>query len=149
MARPGVGASRSMLTTAMGRAYLATLDTATFESTMARARAERPAEYAACIDTIKRNVARYPKRGFTVNEGDAGMGVHGVAVASRVLYHHRPLLFNCAVPGSLVRAGWLEKTVAVQLGELVRAVESAAGVLAQPSYVPAAESGSISATETS
>ncbi len=127
LARPGVGASRSVITTAMGRAYLATLDARTFEAKMEQARMERPDEYATCYETVCRNVARYPQRGYAVNEGDAGRGVHGVGVASRVFYHRDPLLFNCAIQASHLASGQLEGSIAVQLLDVVRAVESTAG----------------------
>ncbi len=127
LARPGVGASRSVITTAMGRAYLSTLSAKAFDETMQLARAERPHEYAAWYDTMCRNIALYPQRGFALNEGDAGSNVHGVGIASRVLYHHRPLLFNCAIQGSQLAPGQLETDVARQLADLVRMVEAAAG----------------------
>lgn len=85
-ARPGVGAVRSVLSTAMGRAFLCTLSKSEFEQLMQAARHERAEEYAACYDTICHNVAHYPKRGFAINEGDAGSGVHGVGVYSRIVY---------------------------------------------------------------
>jgi hypothetical protein len=40
---------------------------------------------------------------------------------------NRPLLFNCAIPGSRIRKGMLEKRIAPLLMETVRAVEAAAG----------------------
>jgi DNA-binding IclR family transcriptional regulator len=126
-ARPGVGALRSVMTSAMGRAYLATLSKDEFQKTMDDARRERPEEYAGYFDTVCHNVAHYPKRGFTINEGDAGAGVHGVGVYSRISYLNRPLLFNCAIAGSKVRRGMLEKRIAPQLIEMVRTIESAAG----------------------
>ncbi|WP_420997876.1 IclR family transcriptional regulator [Cupriavidus sp. 30B13] len=137
-ARPGVGAVRSVLSTAMGRAFLATLSKAEFEQLMQAARRERADEYAACYDTVCHNVAHYPKRGFAVNEGDAGLamfgvgeigsGIHGVGVYSRIVYLNRPLLFNCAIVASQLRRGMLEKKVAPLLMEMVRAIESSAGL---------------------
>ena len=69
-----------------------------------------------------------PKRGFAINEGDAGSGVHGAGVYSRIVYLNRPLLFNCALAGSQLRRGTLERRIAPMLMEMVRAVEAAAGL---------------------
>jgi DNA-binding IclR family transcriptional regulator len=95
--RPGVGAMRGILETAMGRSWLAQLTAAERHKLLARARRERPEEYVRCGEGVKESVAQYAKRGFAVNLGDAGMGVFGVGVASRVRYGSRQLLFNCAV----------------------------------------------------
>lgn len=127
-ARPAVGAVRSVMTTAMGRAFLCTQSKREFETLMEAARVERPDEYAACYDTVCHNVAHYPKRGFALNEGDAGEGIHGVGVYSRIVYLNRPLLFNCAMPGLRVRRGSMEKRVAPLLREMVRSIEIMAGV---------------------
>ncbi len=127
-ARPGTGAVRSVLSSAMGRAYLCTLSKAQFESLMTAARDERPEEYASFYDTVCHNVAHYPKRGFAINEGDAGSGVHGVGVYSRIHYLNRPLLFNCALAASQVKRGTMERKVAPLLMEMVRSIESTTGL---------------------
>ncbi|AOY95701.1 IclR family transcriptional regulator [Cupriavidus sp. USMAA2-4] len=127
-AKPGVGAVRSVMRTAMGRAFLCTLSKQEFGKLMASAKAERPEEYEACYDRVCHNVAHYPKRGFAINEGDAGSGVHGAGVYSRIVYLNRPLLFNCALAGSQLRRGTLERRIAPMLMEMVRAVEAAAGL---------------------
>jgi len=54
--------------------------------------------------------------------------VHGVGIYSRIVYLNRPLLFNCAIAGSKLRRGMLEKRVAPMLAEMVRSIEQAAGV---------------------
>ena len=107
-AKPGVGAVRSVMRTAMGRAFPCTLSKQEFGKLMASAKAERPEEYEACYDRVCHNVAHYSKRGFAINEGDAGSGVHGAGVYSRIVYLNRPLLFNCALAGSQLRRGTLE-----------------------------------------
>ncbi|HVL75417.1 MAG TPA: IclR family transcriptional regulator [Noviherbaspirillum sp.] len=127
-AKPDVGATRSVLTTAMGRAFLATLSKSELQHMLDAAQQERPQEYAQCIDAIRDNIANYPKRGFAINEGDAGAGVHGVGVYSKIEYLNRRMLFNCALPGTRVKRGMLKKEIAPQLMEMVRAIERATGV---------------------
>jgi hypothetical protein len=73
-------------------------------------------------------VAHYPKRGFAINLGDAGSGVHGVGVYSRIVYLNRPLLFNCAIAASQLRRGMLEKKIAPMLMEMTRSIESVTGL---------------------
>jgi len=51
-----------------------------------------------------------------------------VGVYSKIVYLNRPLLFNCAIPGSQVKRGMLEKRIAPQLMEMVRAIELASGL---------------------
>ncbi len=127
-AKPDVGATRSVLTTAMGRAYLATLDKAALQDVLDHAARERPEEYAACAAAIRHNIAHYPARGFAINRGDAGAGVHGVGIHARLHYLGRPLLFNCAISGAHVPGERLQRDVAPLLMDLVRSIERAMGV---------------------
>jgi DNA-binding IclR family transcriptional regulator len=127
-AKPGPGATRSVLTTAMGRAYLATLSKTQLDCIFEDARHERPEEYEASINAVRSNIAHYPRRGFAINEGDAGLGVHGVGVYSKIIHLNRPLLFNCALPDTKVKRGMLEKRIAPLLIEMTRSIERAMGV---------------------
>lgn len=79
------------------------------------------------LDVVRRNVALYPRRGYALNEGDAGLGVLGVGVASRLHHHQRTLLFNLAVPGERASAQDLVRELAPALVSLVRHVELVAG----------------------
>jgi DNA-binding IclR family transcriptional regulator len=126
--KPDVGATRSVLSMAMGRAYLATLNRNELQRVLDDARLERPDEYEKCIDAVRHNLAHYPKRGYAINEGDAGAGMHGVGVYSKITYLDRPLLFNCALPGSRLKRGMLKGELAPQLIEMVRAIECSAGI---------------------
>lgn len=128
-ARPAPGATRSVLATAMGRAYLATLPKTALSKILDSAKQERPEEYKVCIDSVRFNIAHYPKRGFATNEGDAGLDVHGVGVYSKIVHLNRPLLFNCAIPGSRVKRGVLEKKMAPLLMEMTRTIERAVGMV--------------------
>ncbi|GAA5234789.1 helix-turn-helix domain-containing protein [Verticiella sediminum] len=135
LALPAPGATRSVMTTAMGRAWLATLDADAFAQALDAVESERPQEHAAMLDTVKRNVALYPRRGYALNEGDAGLGVHGVGVASRLHYHQHRLLFNCAIAGERVASRALERVYAPALIGLVQQVEVTTG-LAPTRHIP-------------
>ena len=128
LARPDVGARRGIAETAMGRAWIATLEAGARGEVVARLHAERPDEMKRCAAGLEESVARQSERGFAVNFGDAGMGVYGVGLASRVRYGARTLLFNCAVPGAQWRPSDLVSRLGPSLVELVRSVERSAGV---------------------
>lgn len=128
LARPDVGALRSVAETAMGRAWLATLDDAERTVVLRQLKQRRPEQMARCAAGIQESLAMQPRRGFAVNFGDAGLGVQGVALASRIQQGTRVLLFNCAVPGTQIRVDELLATVGPRLVELVRHCERNAGV---------------------
>jgi len=128
LARPDVGALRSVVTTAMGRAWLHTLDEPARSAVLRQVKAQRPEEMARCGAGVKASLALQSRHGFAVNFGDAGLGVHGVAVASRLRQGTRALLFNCAVPGTQTDAPTLVSRLGPRLLELVRQCERNAGV---------------------
>lgn len=117
--RPGAGAVRGILETAMGRAWLARLSAVERTRFLARASEERPDEYERSIEGLKDSLANYGKRGFSINMGDAGLGIFAVGVASNVHYGPRRLLFNCAIPGYRAKPNDLLKTVGPALVQLV------------------------------
>jgi len=126
--RPGVGAVRGIVETAMGRAWLAQLSAAERNRFLARARQERPQEYERSSEGLKDSIANYAKRGFSINMGDAGLGVLAVGVASRVRYGPRRLLFNCAVPGYRARPSELIEQIGPALVQLVNMADRQVGV---------------------
>lgn len=117
--RPGVGAVRGIVETAMGRSWLSQLSIADRNSFLLRARKERPDEYMRSTAGLKESMAQYSKRGFAINMGDAGLGVLAVGVASDIRYGTRRLLFNCAVPGYRAKPNDLLKTIGPALVQLV------------------------------
>ena len=128
LARPDQGATRGIASTSMGRAWLAALPVAERRDALAALKRERPDEWQRCHGGIDESLANFAKRGFTLNLGDAGYGVCGVGVPSRMRYGQRMLVFNCAVPG----LQWTQKQLVADLGPallaLVRGVEQQAGL---------------------
>lgn len=116
--RPGVGAVRGIVETAMGRAWLAQLPAAERTRFLARARKARPEEFARSAAGVDDSLAQQAQRGFAVNHGE-WLGVAAVGVASRLHYGPRRLLFNCAVPGPLGRKDDLLKHIGPRLVQLV------------------------------
>ena len=129
LARPDVGALRSVAGTAIGRAWLYSLDEEARKEVLRQLRTQRPDEMALCAAGIEESLSKQPRRGFAVNFGDAGFGVQGVALSSRIRQGTRNLIFNCAVPGTHMRPQELVATVGPRLVELVRRSERVAGLL--------------------
>ncbi|WP_417284324.1 IclR family transcriptional regulator [Comamonas sp.] len=128
LARPDVGAVRSVATTAMGRAWLYSIDKKARTEVLKQLKALRPEELARCESGIDESLSMQGRRGFAVNVGDAGFGVNGVALCSRIRHGSRHLLFNCAVPGNQMSPEEMISHVGPQLVSLVRRCELAAGV---------------------
>lgn len=126
--RPGVGAVRGIVETAMGRAWLAQLAPPERNRFLARAKQERADEFGRSSEGLKDSVAHYAKRGFAINMGDAGLGVLAVGVASNIRYGPRRLLFNCAVPGYRAKPADLLDTVGPTLVQLVNLADRQVGL---------------------
>jgi len=126
--RPAVGAVRGIVETAMGRAFLASLDEPALKEKLEMIRLQRPEDYHRCLAGVEDSLVQYQKRGFAVNLGDAGLGVLAVGVGSRIRYGSRQLLFNCAVPGYRVKAQELIKNIGPRLTEMVRMADAQKGL---------------------
>lgn len=128
LARPDVGATRSVAGTAMGRAWLASLDAPARARTLAALAAERGDEWRRCQAGVQESLQRYADRGFALNLGDEGLGVHGVGVFSRLRYGQRTLVFNCALPGLQTSLARLLRDIGPALVALVRNAERQTGL---------------------
>ncbi len=126
--RPGVGAVRGIVETAMGRAWIAQLTPAERNRFLARAKLERAEVFAHSIAGVKESLANYARRGFALNMGDGGYGVHAVGVASRIRYGPRVLLFNCALPGYRGKQADLLTMIGPALVQLVNMADRQSGV---------------------
>jgi DNA-binding IclR family transcriptional regulator len=126
--RPGVGAVRGIVETAMGRAWLAQLPAGERQEFLANVKRERPEEHARCLEGVRESVANYGKRGFAINLGDSGFGVLAAGAAARVRYGPRRLLFNCAVPGFHWKKSQLLDTIGPGLVQLVGAADRQSGL---------------------
>ena len=125
--RPGVGALRGIVETAMGRAWLAQQAPAERTRFLARTKLERPETFGISTAGVKESLSNYTRRGFALNMGDAGFGVHAVGVASKIRYGPRTLLFNCALPGFRGKQADLLTMVGPALVELVNMANRQSG----------------------
>ncbi|TDM06610.1 MAG: IclR family transcriptional regulator [Ideonella sp. MAG2] len=121
--RPAVGAVRGVVETAMGRAWLGSLNAEQRRAFLARVEQARPQEIERCRAGLQASLATLAQHGFSTNYGDSGYGVHAVGVASRIPYGSRQLLFNCAVPGHRLKPKELVQRLGPRLVDLVAFAE--------------------------
>ncbi|GAP33660.1 helix-turn-helix domain-containing protein [Piscinibacter sakaiensis] len=114
--RPGPGAVRGVMENAMGRAWLATQDASRRGPFLEGYRSARPEQYERCIADVEESIEAYGRRGFAVN---AGLGVLGAGVASRIRYGSRCLLFNCASSAAGLRTQDVHEKVGPAVVQLV------------------------------
>lgn len=126
--RPGGGAVRGIVETAMGRAWLAQLTAVERNRFLARTKQARADEYTRSSQGLKDSLSHHAKRGFAINMGDAGLGVLAVGVASNIRYGSRRLLFNCAVPGYRAKPADLLETIGPTLVQLVNMADRQVGL---------------------
>lgn len=122
--RPDIGAQLPMLTTAMGRAWLAQTDEAE-NKRMLESWKEHDLnvweQHASRCDHARE---RFRECGYCVSEGDWYADVHAVAVPLARLVDGDVLIFNCGVPASRLTKGQLERQIAPRLLRLVAQAEA-------------------------
>lgn len=126
-ARPDLGTSRDMATTAMGRAFLASLDDARRLAFYERLRTCGRPDWKTMRNRLEEERERYLTHGFTINRGENRRGLHAAGVAIKVPGHELPMAFNCVVSERRLCAGMLETEIGPQLIELVHAVRAGIG----------------------
>lgn len=128
LTRPDIGASRELLTSAIGRALAISMEPGRQKALLNRARLAQPALFKANharLEQARRSIA---DSGFCISEGETRPGYLAVAAPMRVASHEEPIAFNCAVSARQLRKGALEREIAPRLVALVRGLESQCGV---------------------
>jgi DNA-binding IclR family transcriptional regulator len=121
--RPDIGASLPMLTTAMGRAWLAQASPDIRDEIMEQIRIQFPAQWkrsAAAIETAQTDLEQ---KGFCISRGDWQQDVHAVAVPLPTPVDGEILVFNCGVLTSRLSSDKLERKLAPRLIKLVKQIE--------------------------
>lgn len=117
--RPDIGAQLPMLTTAMGRAWLAQASEAAYARMLENWKDHDALvweQHAARCDHARK---RFQECGYCLSEGDWYADVHAVAVPLARPVDGDVLVFNCGVPASRLTKGQLEREVAPLLLRLV------------------------------
>jgi DNA-binding IclR family transcriptional regulator len=122
--RPDIGGAVPMLSTAMGRGWLAHVAPPQRRNALRQLQEQEPAhfrEHAASLQQAQEDLRRH---GYCISRGDWYSDVHAVAVPVRVLQQGETVVFNCGVLTSRLAPRQLERHVGPKLVTLVRAVES-------------------------
>ncbi|MBK8763984.1 MAG: IclR family transcriptional regulator [Burkholderiaceae bacterium] len=121
-ARPDVGTTRPMATTAMGRAFLAAAGDARRLGLYEQLQRLAPDQWPAWRAVLEAERARYRRDGFTVSLGDNDRALHAVGVAIEVPGQDLPMAFNCVIAPGRLSSGQLEGDIGPRLAALARTV---------------------------
>ncbi len=124
--RPDIGGAIPMLSTAMGRAWLAHVKPPQRDEVLRELQAHEPGQWRAHAPATLLEQAQddLRRRGFCISRGDWYSDVHAVAVPVRIPQEGETLVFNCGVLTSRLTPRQLERQVGPKLVALVRAVEA-------------------------
>lgn len=123
--RPDIGGSMPIWATAIGRAWLAGVDTGERDEALRRIRAGHAGAWRAHRATVLAEVEAFGRRGFCLGRGQWQQDVHAAGVPMRVPIDGETLVFNCGVPSVLLGARTLEREIGPRLVRMVREVERA------------------------
>ena len=121
-ARPDVGTTRPMASTAMGRAFLAAVGDARRLGLYEQLQRAAPQHWPVLRGVLEAERTRYLRDGFTVSLGDDGRRLHAVGVAIDVPGQDLPMAFNCVIAPARLTPGQLEREIGPRLAALARAV---------------------------
>ena len=120
-----IGQTFPIITSAMGHAYLASLDAQPRERLLHLIRIKSPRDWAQGGSSFQSSLVDFHSRGFCVRRGGASSPhVHTVAVPLTDPEKTETVVFNCAVPFRLLRRGQLENDLGPRLVGLVRSIEN-------------------------
>lgn len=120
--RPDIGGLLPMLSTAMGRAWLAQADEDERDAVLDRLREAHPEEYSRQREILARERERLARDGFCASDGEWHSDIHAVAVPLPHRIHGNLLVFNCGVPIRRLDRRALHERVAPRLVRLVTRV---------------------------
>lgn len=123
--RPDIGASLPIMTSAMGRAWLAgsgTAECTRLLEDMGRLQPDRQAVHADIAKQARQDLA---VKGYCVSLGEWQQDVHAVAVPMRTPVDGEILVFNCGVLTGRLKGKTVEDRLAQRLVDMVRQVEAA------------------------
>lgn len=123
--RPDIGASLPVMTSAMGRAWLAQAspeECAWLLEEIARMHPDQQAVNARIVATARTDLV---KKGYCISRGEWQQDVHAIAVPLRTPVDGEILVFNCGVLTSRLKGETIEGKLAQSLIDMVKQVEAA------------------------
>jgi DNA-binding IclR family transcriptional regulator len=126
--KPGIGSTRPMLRTAMGRALLYAHQGA--ERTLLESRLQNafPDDWASCSSAVREAYRQIDETGFCVVAGDWRPTLAAVAVPMKAQVNGMHLAFNLTVPSYATDRSRLTQDLGPRLVELVHSVEHRMGM---------------------
>lgn len=122
--RPDIGASLPVMTSAMGRAWLAQADQeecARLLEEVNRAHPDKQADNAKIVATARADLA---EKGYCISRGEWQQDVHAIAVPMRTAVDGEILVFNCGVLIGRLKGKTIENKLAQGLVDMVKQVEA-------------------------
>jgi DNA-binding IclR family transcriptional regulator len=126
--QPDIGATRSLLTSAIGRALLLARPPDERKAILNRLKVMDPESFAREKVYWEKELARFPHTGYCLSQGDWKKEVHAVAVPVRQPAREELVAMNCTMSSFRLKKVTLERDVAPRLLEAVRQIETACGV---------------------
>lgn len=123
--RPDIGGSLPLLSTAMGRAWLAGTSQEQRNLALQQIRSEDPDACKQYGHIVQESLHNYAAVGACFSRGDWQKDVHAVAVPMQLIVDGETLVFNCGVPAVRLGKRTLETDLAPRLLDMVRNVERA------------------------
>ncbi len=126
--QPDIGATRSLLTSSIGRALLLARPVDERTSVLNRLKVMDPESFSRESVYWEKELKRFPQTGYCLSEGDWKKEIHAVAVPVRQPPREDSVAMNCTMSSFRLKNGALAKAVAPRLLEAVRQIEAACGV---------------------
>lgn len=126
--KPGIGSTRPMLRTAMGRALLYAHRGPERTQLEHRLQKSLPADWESWSDALRQAYAHIDAKGFCVVAGDWRPTLAAVAVPMKAQVNGMHLAFNLTVPSYTTDRDRLEQDLGPRLVELVRSIEQKLGM---------------------
>jgi len=124
---PEIGGTVPLLQSAMGRAYLAAMESRQREELLASYRIHRPSEWDRYASELPAALADYEHRGFTCSFGEVRPEAYACAVPLRLRWDDEIISVNCGIAAHLVGRDELIDTIGPKLVWTARSIEAAAG----------------------
>ncbi|MGH6627424.1 MAG: IclR family transcriptional regulator [Burkholderiaceae bacterium] len=119
-----IGVLLPMMSSAMGRAWLAGVSARERQAALNQLRVQEPKAFSAMHRRVEDALRDFRVSGYCVNLAEWQTHFYGVAVPLKRAIQGEIFVFNCGLHSSIVRKGFLERTVAPALLEMVHDISA-------------------------
>lgn len=121
--RPDIGASLPIMTSAMGRAWLAQASEIDSSAVLEELSRLKPHDLGANAKVISQARKDLAEKGYCISRGEWQHDIHAIAVPMRSLLDGEILVFNCGMLTSRLKGKTIEAKLGQRLADMVRQVE--------------------------